>query len=369
MKESRKIVVYSLVAIAVFAGLYGWRIYTMSKVNQEIKVDGSTITLLDSGLNAEGIPSIDNPKFTDVATADELLGDDLPGIDFEVNGAHRFYPVQILNWHQVVNDSFGVEQIAVTFDPLTYSSAVYSRVLNGGITTLNASGKVYNNNSILIDEKTGDQYIQLNGQGISRATGFPWLEELPSTFMKWGDWKTQNPSGEVLSSDTGSTFDYTRHPYGAYDTAKTIYFPLTNTSAALSPKWVTTSVSANGQQLSFAQKVMDGKGVLAETFDGKQVIGFLDYELGITRVFENNVQIESGFEGGERIFEYDFDKHEITDQETGSIWSPEGICTFGQLKGAQLIKLQPRTSFWFAWSSQFPDTKIAGVDVIDEPAK
>ena len=358
MKESRKIVVYSLVAIVVLAGLFGWRTYQMSKVNQEIKVDG--IVVMDSGLTAEGIPSIDNPKFIDVATADEFLGDDLPGIDFETNGAHRFYPVQILNWHQVVNDSFGVEQIAVTFDPLTYSSAVYSRILNGGATTLNASGKVYNNNSILIDEKTGDQYIQLNGQGITRATGFPWLEELPSTFMKWSDWKVQNPGGEVLSNDTGSTFDYTRHPYGAYDTAKTVYFPLTNASASLSPKWIVTSYNQDGKQISFAQKIMDGKGALNEQIEGRSLVSLLDYDLGITRIFDRN---------GSTNFTYDFEKHQITDVETDSIWSPEGLCISGDLKGTQLARLPSRTSFWFAWSSQFPDTKIAGVDVIDETVK
>lgn len=366
MKESRKIVVYSLVAIAVFAGLYGWRIYSMSKVNQEIKVDG--VVVIDSGLTADGIPSIDNPKFVDVATADELLGDDLPGIDFEVNGAHRFYPVQILNWHQVVNDTFGVEQIAVTFDPLTYSSAVYSRVVKDGqgeIMVLNASGKVYNNNSILVDSR-GGQWIQLTGKNVDTDAA---LEELPSTFMKWGDWKEKNPSGEVLSSDTGSTFDYTRHPYGAYDTAKTVYFPLTNTSSALSPKWITTSVSANGQQLSFAEKIMDGKGVINDLLDGKNIVAFLDYRLGITRVFESNVAIVGNEPGGTRSFKYDFETHQITDIETGSVWSPEGLCTSGKHQGAQLTQIMARTSFWFAWSSQFPDTQIAGVDVIDEPVK
>ncbi len=357
MKESRKVVVYSLVAIAVFALLYGWRTYQLGKVGQEISAEG--LVIIDSGLTAEEIPSIDAPKFVSVAQADEFLGDDLPGIDFEVNGAHRFYPVQILNWHQVVNDIFGVEQIAVTFDPLTYSSAVNSRVINGGITTLNASGKVIDNNSVLIDDQNGELYIQLTGQGISRTSGFPWLQELPSTFMSWGDWKEQNPNGEVLSNDTGSVFDYTRHPYGAYDTAKTIYFPLTYKTPDLSPKWIVTSVKANDQAISFTQKIMDGKGALVETLGDKRVVGFLDYELGITRVFEAQ----------NYSFKYDFDKHQISESETDSIFSPEGLAISGSLKGTQLIQIPARVSFWFAWSSQFPETKIAGITPTEETIK
>ena len=91
------------------------------------------MTLIETGLSVSEIPAINEPKFIDVASSDDVLGDDLFGIDFEIMGVHRFYPIQILNWHQVVNDSFGVEQIAVTFDPLTYSPAVYSRIVNGKI--------------------------------------------------------------------------------------------------------------------------------------------------------------------------------------------------------------------------------------------
>jgi hypothetical protein len=354
MKESRKVVIYSMVAIAVFAGLFGWRTYQMNKIDQQIA--GETKPIIDSGLSAEEIPSIDSPKFVDVATADELLGDDLFGIDFETNGAHRFYPVQILNWHQVVNDSFGVEQIAVTFDPLTYSSAVYSRIDDGQILTLNASGQVYDNNTILMADQGATRWIQLTGQAV---TGNQSLDELPSTFMKWGDWKTAHPNGEVLSSDTGATFDYTRHPYGAYDTAKTIYFPLDHKSASLSPKWVVTSYRQDNEQVSFAQKIMDGKGVIEEQIGGRSLVGFLDYNLGITRVFDRNA---------ESHFTYDFKKHQITDQETGSIWSPEGLCISGKLKGTQLAQLSTRTSFWFAWSAQFPDSRIAGTSINAEPS-
>src|SRR3989339_602425 len=219
MKEYRKLIIYIVIAIAVLGLLYGWRTFQMNKINSIISNDG--LTLIETGLSVSEIPAINEPKFIDVASSDDVLGDDLFGIDFEIMGVHRFYPIQILNWHQVVNDSFGVEQIAVTFDPLTYSPAVYSRIVNGKIISLNASGLVYNNNSILVDDE-GNQWLQLTGKNINTNSQ---LEELPSSFMSWADWKVAYPNGEVLSTETGSVRDYTRHPYGAYDTAKTIFFP------------------------------------------------------------------------------------------------------------------------------------------------
>ncbi|MCH8206904.1 MAG: DUF3179 domain-containing protein, partial [Chloroflexi bacterium] len=58
--------------------------------------------ILSGGPPRDGIPPIDNPKFTTPAGASEWLGDLEPVIAFELNGDARAYPLQILTWHEIV---------------------------------------------------------------------------------------------------------------------------------------------------------------------------------------------------------------------------------------------------------------------------
>ena len=57
------------------------------------------------GPGKDGIPAIDHPKF--VAAADATFVDDRePVLTLDVNGDARAYPVQILVWHELVNESW-----------------------------------------------------------------------------------------------------------------------------------------------------------------------------------------------------------------------------------------------------------------------
>ncbi len=64
----------------------------------------------------DGIPSIDKPMFVR-ASAAQLAGEDRV-LGLVVNGIAHAYPVRIMNWHEVVNDSFGTRKVAVTDCPL-----------------------------------------------------------------------------------------------------------------------------------------------------------------------------------------------------------------------------------------------------------
>ncbi|MBI2113132.1 MAG: DUF3179 domain-containing protein, partial [Candidatus Wildermuthbacteria bacterium] len=70
--------------------------------------DGISVPLeeiFSVGPPKDGIPSIDHPRFVPIAEADRWLGDQEPGIMFSRGRTHRFYPYQILVWHEIVNDT------------------------------------------------------------------------------------------------------------------------------------------------------------------------------------------------------------------------------------------------------------------------
>jgi hypothetical protein len=70
--------------------------------------------ILSGGPPKDGIPAILEPKFVNPDKADYLNGDDKI-IGIRIGNEAKAYPIKVLNWHEVVNDTVGGEPVAVTF--------------------------------------------------------------------------------------------------------------------------------------------------------------------------------------------------------------------------------------------------------------
>jgi len=63
----------------------------------------------------DGIPPIDRPTFQSVQPAGAWLAALEPVVSVRLNGEARAYPLQVLTWHEIVNDEVGGVPVAVTF--------------------------------------------------------------------------------------------------------------------------------------------------------------------------------------------------------------------------------------------------------------
>ncbi len=70
--------------------------------------------ILSGGPPKDGIPAILKPQFVDPQSAEFLLDEDQV-IGVEIGGIARAYPIRILNWHEVVNDTIDDTPLVVTF--------------------------------------------------------------------------------------------------------------------------------------------------------------------------------------------------------------------------------------------------------------
>lgn len=360
--QKRKIVSAVGIFVLVAAGYWAYQAYGARKISNSawpelsggtyasaVTRDGVTSLvpgdeIYESGVLEGGIPALTSPKYASVLASDAVIADSLYGVDVAINGEHRFYPVQILNWHEVVNDSWGGKDIAVTYCSLCGTGIVYDRSVDGSTTTFEVTGKIYNNNTILKDEKTGSLWLQATGQAVQGSSMGKTLSIISSRMMTWADWKDAYPSGLVLSTDTGFARDYTRHPYGNYDTSKGLYFPINYTSTAFTPKWIVYGVTDGTNGLGFSDIVLQGTGLNTAMLGEESVIAVYDFSDNSARVFK----------AGDRSFSYDFAKRRLTDVETGSVWNAEGYATSGSLKGTQLEELQTVRGFWFCISAMHP---------------
>ena len=70
--------------------------------------------ILSGGPPKDGIPALLAPEFVSAAKADFMRPDDQV-IGVVLSGQPRAYPIKILNWHEVVNDSVDDTPFVVTF--------------------------------------------------------------------------------------------------------------------------------------------------------------------------------------------------------------------------------------------------------------
>ena len=78
--------------------------------NSEIPVD----QIQSGGPPRDGIPALTSPVMVPAAEAD-FLNDDEKVLGLEIDGDARAYPLRILSWHELVNDTVGAKPILVSW--------------------------------------------------------------------------------------------------------------------------------------------------------------------------------------------------------------------------------------------------------------
>jgi len=178
------------------------------------------------GPGKDGIPSLDSPKFIAAKEAGWLKPEDrIVGV--ERAGKARAYPLRILVWHEVVNDTIGDEPLAVTYCPLCDSVAAFDRRTPSGGKKFGVSGLLYNSNVLMFDRggKPEGLWSQIKGQAVSGPPSGQALRTLPVELTTWADWRARHPETSVLSSETGFRRDYSRDPYAGYFDRPGLVFP------------------------------------------------------------------------------------------------------------------------------------------------
>ncbi len=71
--------------------------------------------LVGGGPPPDGIPSIDNPKFVSPQEADQWIQDNELVLAIIYKGVKRVYPLQIMVWHEIVNDTIAGDPLLITY--------------------------------------------------------------------------------------------------------------------------------------------------------------------------------------------------------------------------------------------------------------
>lgn len=337
----------------------GWRTNTAKR---SVELD----EINSGGPPKDGIPAIDRPVFVSVEDARRWLRDNEPMIALEVGGEARAYPLQVLIWHEIVNDEIKGTPVAVTFCPLCYSALAFDRRLGGRTHSFGVSGLLRHSDMVMYDRETESWWQQLTGEAIVGDLTGERLQQLPSQIVGFAQFAAAHPAGRLLSRETGHRRDYGRNPYAGYDDIDSTPFLFRGKKdGRLPPMEKVVAVEAEGKYKAYPHRVTRRRRVIHDRVGARDIVVFhadgaasaLDAgeigkskDAGATGVFDPVVD-------GRRL-QFRYEAGQFLDAETGSRWNILGQAVVGELKGKQLRRVTHGDYFAFAWLAFRPQTEV-----------
>jgi hypothetical protein len=323
--------------------------------------------LISGGPPRDGIPPVDDPKFISVEEAGEWLKPVEPVILVQVGEDARAYPLQILTYHEIVNDTVGGLPLAVTFCPLCNTAIVFERTVDGRTLDFGTTGHLRFSNLLMYDRQTETWWQQGNGEAIVGELLGARLAFYPGAIISWEEFHNGFPSGKVLSRETGFSRPYGSNPYIGYDDVNNTPFLYRGpaTPGLLPPVARVLTVDLDGEAVAYPYEVLEEKQVVNDSVGGEDIL--VIWQPGTASALDS-VSIAEGRDVGAanaysrqvdgQLLTFSFEDNKIIDDQTSSEWNFLGLAVSGDLDGKQLEPIVAINHFWFSWAAFKPETRI-----------
>ncbi|MGE0559397.1 MAG: DUF3179 domain-containing protein [Burkholderiales bacterium] len=324
--------------------------------------------IMSGGPPKDGIPPIDRPRFISPPDAARWLDPREPVIVFEHRGDARAYPLQILMFHEIVNDTVAGAPVAITFCPLCNASIVFDRNVRGTTLDFGTTGKLRKSDLVMYDRQTESWWQQFTGKGIVGHHSGVTLNQLPSAISAFADFRSAYPRGKVLSRETGHDRPYGRNPYRGYDRIGDQPFLFKDPVDPRLPAMERVlGVSRNGKTKIYPLGLLSAQPVINDRIGREPVVvmsrgGLLSALDADTIRDSREIRAATAYSRqlDGKTLSFESKAGQITDRETGSLWDIFGRAKSGPLKGARLVNVDSGVHFAFAWLAFHPDSEIYG---------
>jgi hypothetical protein len=320
-------------------------------VHQGVKHDIRLEEIVWGGVRVDGIPALDNPKMISAVDEAYLSPDDLV-FGIEIAGDARAYPLRIMNWHEMLNDTVGGVPVSLAYCTLCGAGILFDGRVPGRPEpfTFGTSGLLYRSNKLMYDRATDSLWSQFNGRPVmGPLTGSNIeLKVLPLATAPWKVWRAKHPNTKVLAIDTGFNRNYAGDvAYKDYFASKDLLFPAATRDHRLQPKDVVFGLRAAGGTKAWPLTAFAGGKIINDKVGFVDVVVVGNTEQRTVRAFEakghkftpgNAPDLLRASDGYWRI------------TEDGLIASD----------GRTLARLPGHLAYWFAWSGYFENANLGG---------
>ena len=325
--------------------------------------------IVSGGPPKDGIPAIDDPVFIPVDRADRWLGDREPVAVVRNGTVVKAYPLQILIWHEIVNDRVGDLPVSVTFCPLCNTTLAFDRRFDGRLLDFGTTGRLRHSDLVMYDRQTETWWQQATGEGIVGEYAGEQLTFVPANVMAWSDVKSQFPEAQVLSRETGHQRRYGENPYRNYDRRQNPFswawkgrqddrLPLMERVVAIG--------GVESESVAVPFSTLAEERVVELDHEGEPLVVF--WAPGTASALEATDMARGRDVGASAVFRSELDGDRLRfeeagdgrfrDRETGSVWSLAGVAVDGPHAGRSLEAVPHGNHFWFAWITFRPETRV-----------
>jgi len=304
----------------------------------------------DGGPGKDGIPSMDNPNFSNMGQIDFLEAEDLV-IVLETTEGVKAYPHPVLDWHEIVNDELpDGKNLGLTYCPLTGTAIGWNNILNGQKTTFGVSGLLYNSNLMPYDRATNSTWSQMSHKCVNGPLIGTEITTFHLVEMSFNSLREMYPDAAVLNTNTGFNRNYQRYPYGDYKTNNTsLIFPVNNMDDRVPSKERVLGVVVNDQVMTyrFESFAKESVNIVQNNFQGKSLVVIGSQEKNFLTAYENVLP-----DGTTLNFEAIQNQLPIMmkDKE-GNKWDVFGQAVSGPRKGQALPEVLNYIGYWFSWAA------------------
>jgi len=314
----------------------------------------------------DGIPAIDEPRFIGVEEAGKWLAPEEPVILVESGDRARAYPLQVITWHEIVNDHIDGRPVTVTFCPLCNTAIAFEGELDGRELDFGTTGRLRFSNLIMYDRQTESWWQQATGEAIAGELTGKTLQTIPAPMVSWGDFRSSNPGGEVLSRETGYSRDYGENPYAGYDDVDSSPFLYDGpeTPGELPPMARVITLDT-AEPVAYPYMILEKAGAVNDSVNGEPVAVL--WQEGTASALDES-DIDAGRDVGSaavysrelagETLTFHSEDGAIVDEQTGSEWNVLGEAVAGALEGEELEQVTSIDHFWFSWAAFRPDTRV-----------
>lgn len=238
------------------------------------------------------IPALDDPAVTD-ASGGAWYPDDAIVFGLLLNGEARAYPKNIMEVHEMVNDTLGGRRIGMPYCTLCGSAQAYfTDTVGDENLVLRTSGLLSRSNKVMYELDSKSVFDTFTGKAVSgplREAGVQ-LEEITVVTSTWSEWKAAHPDTTIIAPDGGIGREYPSDPLRGRDDDGPI-FAVGDVDPRLPAQEHVLGVVIDGEPIAFpvnaartaldageivelsgVQLEVDGDGLRARSVTGEELV-------------------------------------------------------------------------------------------------
>jgi len=295
-------------------------------------------------------PDLINPPYVDRETASFFLQPNDDVYYFQSKNNIYVFPAFVLGYHHIVNDTIDGQPLIITTCLLTNTPVIYKRKINDKTLSFGVLGNLYHGNLIMYDKETDSEWIQLTGEAISGHYSDSRLDMGPP--ISQTKWKNIQDKKNILVLQPQLDLDFYHSFFQKYTGRKTGLSLLQNVKIRNDIDSYTNGIGITIHKTAkfYPLSQIQEKQVINDTIDGWHTVLIYNAANETTHIYRRYIE--------DKLLTFTLINNVLEDNETHSQWSFEGRAISGALKGESLEVPSSRMSYWFAWSSFYPNTTI-----------